>query len=143
MKTALKNTGEFFTVFAIGGTLYSLCELVFRGYTHWTMTLLGGICFLSFYLGEKKYSSLPLHIRCFTGGVFITSLELIVGSVVNTLLKMSVWDYSNIPLNLFGQVCLPFFFLWVLVCIPAFYLCSTLSVQFGKKSSCRFRFIHK
>lgn len=143
MKTKIKNTAENFTVFLIGGTVYGLCELIFRGYTHWTMIILGGICFLCLYLGEKRYSSLPLFLRCLTGGVFITSLELVVGSVVNTLLKMSVWDYSALPLNLFGQVCLPFFFLWVLVCIPAIRLCSALSVQFCKKSSCRFRIIHK
>ena len=30
---------------AVGGMLYSLFEIGFRGYTHWTMIIVGGICF--------------------------------------------------------------------------------------------------
>ena len=32
---------EYFVVFASGGIIYSLIEVVFRGFTHWTMTLTG------------------------------------------------------------------------------------------------------
>lgn len=33
-------------LFGIGGILYYFIEIIWRGYSHWTMFLLGGICFL-------------------------------------------------------------------------------------------------
>ena len=35
------------------------------------------------------------------------------GVIVNIWLKLGVWDYSGLPLNILGQVCLPFYFAWV------------------------------
>ena len=32
-------------VFTFGGTGYCLIELLWRGHTHWTMYLTGGLCF--------------------------------------------------------------------------------------------------
>ena len=121
------KTKEFITVFITGALLYALCEILWRGHTHWTMLLLGGSCFMGLYYGEKRYSSLPIFLRCFSGGIFITSLELITGSIVNTLFKMNVWDYSSEAFNLFGQICVRFSVYWIFLCLPAFALCKILS----------------
>lgn len=43
----------------------------------------------------------------------VTCLEFITGVIVNIWLKLGVWDYSGLPLNILGQVCLPFYFAWV------------------------------
>ena len=40
--------------------------------------------------------------------VFVTSMEFITGIIVNKWLHMQVWDYSRLPLQLFGQICVPF-----------------------------------
>lgn len=40
-------------------------------------------------------------------------VEFITGLVVNIWLGLGVWDYSNMPFNLLGQICLPFAFAWV------------------------------
>lgn len=117
-------------VFISGGLCYGLLEILWRGYTHPTMLILGGVCFLGLYLGEKKYRPLSLPLRCFAGGVFITSLELVTGSVVNIALDMNVWDYSSIPFNFMGQICLQFFGLWVALCLPALYMCGSISAVF-------------
>lgn len=114
---------ENLIVFLLGGVIYGVCELVWRGFTHWTMLLLGGICFLGLYCSNKRFSALPLYLRCISGGIFITSLELITGSFVNILFGMQVWDYSQLPFNLFGQICLQFTFAWILLCLPALILC--------------------
>ena len=37
------------------------------------------------------------------------------GLVLNTCLGMAVWDYSTLPGNLWGQICLPFSALWALL----------------------------
>lgn len=119
-------------VFLLGGVVYGLCEMLWRGYTHWTMVLLGGICFLGLYLGQKKFGELPLIMRCFAGAVFITSLELVTGSVVNIALGMRVWDYSSMPFNFMGQICPQFFCLWVVLCFPALFLCGEISELYDK-----------
>ena len=44
------STRELSTIFFIGGILYALIEIIFRGYTHWSMVITGGLCFLIFYI---------------------------------------------------------------------------------------------
>lgn len=44
--------------------------------------------------------------------LIITGIELIFGIAFNIILKEQVWDYSNMPLNLFGQICIPFSIAW-------------------------------
>ena len=51
----------------------------------------------------------------FIGSTIITVLEFITGCIVNLWLGWNVWDYSNLPLNLLGQICLPFSTLWYFI----------------------------
>lgn len=125
---------EMLTVFLLGGFGYGLCEIIWRGYTHPTMFLLGGVCLVCLYAGNKRYCLLPFALRCVCGGIVITSLELVTGSIVNILLGMNVWDYSDMPLNLYGQVCPQFLFAWMLLCVPALFLCKKLALLFGNTS---------
>ena len=104
--------------FLIGGTVYGLIEILWRGYTHWTMVLTGGACFLLLiktFGYVKKYGIIPMAI---CGTVVITTIELIVGIVANIVLKMQVWDYSKMRGNLLGQICPQFSFLWFMLCLP-------------------------
>lgn len=98
---------------SIGGLLYVLCELVFRGYSHWTMFLVGGICFWMIGLiNEVIPWKMPLWEQCLIGSFIITAVEFLSGCVINLWLGWDVWDYSNLPFNVLGQVCLPFMALW-------------------------------
>ena len=45
----------------------------------------------------------------------VTGIEFVSGCIVNLWLGWNVWDYSHMPFNLLGQICLPFSLLWVLV----------------------------
>jgi len=123
---------ERLTVFSVGAFGYGACELLCRGFTHWTMLVAGGICLLGIYEAEKKYGELNIALRCFFGSVYITSIELIFGCVVNLLLGWEVWDYSEIPFNFLGQICLKFFFLWFLFCFAIFYICKKLRRFYGE-----------
>lgn len=101
-------------LFAIGGFTYYMIEILWRGYSHWTMFLLGGICFL--YAGiQNEYVAweYPLWKQILRVDIFILIAEFLTGCIVNLGLEWHVWDYSNMPLNLFGQICLPFAVLWV------------------------------
>ena len=117
---------EYGIVYTVGAAGYTLVELAWRGYSHWTMALTGGACLALIYLTEAKHHSAPLWKRCLAGSLIITLFELAVGFTVNIVLGWQVWDYSNLWLNLFGQICLLYSALWFLLCIPVTKLCSVL-----------------
>lgn len=97
---------------AAGGGLYILLELLWRGRSHISMFLLGGLCF--WLVGQlNTRHQLPLLLQAIAGAALITILELAAGLVVNRWLGLGVWDYSAMPLNLLGQICLPYFLLWI------------------------------
>lgn len=105
-----------------GGTIYSLLEILWRGHTHWTMALTGGICLMLIHLMDRGLGRMPFILRCVTGALLITSIELCVGIVVNRMLGMEVWDYSERWGNILGQICPAFTVLWFGLCIPALLL---------------------
>ena len=71
-----------------------------------------------------------LLLQCLCGALLITALEFTVGVADNLVMGWNVWDYSSMPLNLYGQICLPFSGLWFLLCIPAFGICSIAAKRF-------------
>lgn len=120
---SIKKTAQLVMLFLFGGTAYGMCELIWRGYTHFSMVILGGICFCIIFTANKKYQVLPFGMRCLFSGLFITSMELVCGCIVNIVFKLNVWDYSMMPFNFMGQVCLYFFVLWVFLSIPVLVVC--------------------
>lgn len=123
---------EYFVVFATGGIIYSLLEVIFRGFTHWTMTVTGGTALLIIYITNIKIKAKSLILRCLAGCAIITALEFAVGCVVNRGLNMQVWDYSDEKYNVLGQICPLFSALWFLLCIPATLLSFFLRRRLGK-----------
>lgn len=115
-------------IFLFGGILYSLLEICFRGHTHWSMTVTGGLCLVVLYRHFKAYPLESLLTKCFFGMTVITLAEFLAGCIVNLMLGWNVWDYSSQPMNLLGQVCPTFSAMWFLLTIPAVYLCKA----FGK-----------
>lgn len=109
-------------LFLIGFFGYGLLEIVWRGYTHPTMGLAGGLslCFLS--IINEKLKQLKLIYKAILGGLFITTIEFLIGILMNVGLKSQIWDYSAMPFNLFGQICLSFSVLWCALSIPMMWL---------------------
>lgn len=109
------------TLFALGAIGYPLIELLWRGRTHWTMAVAGGICMVLL----LKISRLPLAhpLLWLLSAIAITTVEFTIGCVVNRWLHWQVWDYSQLPLNLLGQISLPFSLIWYLLSIPGIALC--------------------
>ncbi len=99
---------------AIGGGIYILIELVWRGHTHISMFILGGICFVAIgLLNELFLWEFGFLWQAIMGAGIVTVLEFITGLIVNVWLCLNVWDYSNLPFNILGQICLPFSIAWV------------------------------
>ena len=131
----MKKLREILFVFLFGGILYSLIEIAFRGYTHWSMTLTGGTVFFLIYMLNKRMGGTNLLLRCAAGSAIITGIEFAVGCVVNLWLNLNVWDYSDRPLNILGQVCPLFSGVWFLLCIPAAGLSLLISRTLNGKSA--------
>ncbi len=108
--------------FLMGYFCYSLIEIVMRGYTHWTMSLTGGAV-LSVLYAINSRSSVTLVRSCVAGTLVITATELTVGIFDKVIMPWHVWDYSDMPFNFLGQICIPFSCLWFVLCIPARLLC--------------------
>ena len=110
-------------MFFLGGVGYVSLELLWRGWSHISMFLAGGTCFLL--LGQlDRIKNVPLWLRGILGSVTITAVELITGLVFNR--GFQVWDYRDTPMNFLGQICLPFTLLWVPISIGAMLLYRTV-----------------
>ena len=110
-------------IFLFGAAGYSLLEMLWRGYTHWTMMLAGGVCFCAVYFINNHFYSIPLVLRCLLCTVAITAIEFVFGVVVNLALKWNVWDYSSMPFNILGQICPLYSVLWFALSFVLVYLC--------------------
>lgn len=104
---------KYLILFLVGGGLYYFIELISRGYSHISMFILGGICFITLgLLNEILDWTIPLIKQMLYGSIIITILEFITGCIVNLWLGWNVWDYSNEPFNLLGQICLEYSIYW-------------------------------
>lgn len=107
---------KYIFLFFFGGISYIIIELLWRGYRHTSMFVLGGLCFVLLGLINEKYTyDMPLVTQMLIGTFIITVLEFITGCIVNLHFHLNVWNYSNMPLNIMGQICLPYMLLWFLL----------------------------
>lgn len=111
----LKKAKCNLTIFGIGSIGYGLIEVLWRGNTHPSMLLAGGISFLGLSEISKKLKNSSLFIKALAGCGFITTVEFIFGIIFNVILKRKVWDYSKMPLNIGGQVCALYSFFWLVL----------------------------
>lgn len=124
----MKRLSKYAALFLIGAVIYFEIELNYRYFAgtlpvHWSMPILGGICFILIGgLNEWLPWDMPLPLQSFIGSVVATVAEFISGCIVNIWMGWDVWDYSNIPFNLLGQICLPFCLAWILVATVAIIL---------------------
>lgn len=120
MKEKLKAILKHAVLALCGGCVYFLIEMAWRGHSHWTMAVLGGVCFVL--IGEINEFipwNMPLVLQGAIGSGIVTLLELVSGIVLNLWLGLGIWDYSNMPFNFLGQICLPFSLLWVALSVVA------------------------
>lgn len=127
---------------ATGGVLYVLLELIWRGRSHWTMFLLGGICFVVLGLiNEVLPWTMPLWSQVLIGAAIVTALEFLTGCIVNLWLGWGVWDYSGLPGNILGQICLQYCLLWLPVSLIGIVLDDWLRYWWWGEEHPRYRLI--
>ena len=116
MKNSTKEALKIFLLFLIGGFIYCGIEILYREFTHWTMGVIGGFCFVIIG-GLNNYLPWEMKIwkQAIIGSLVVTSCEFVAGIILNLFLGLHIWDYSNMPFNVLGQICLPFSAIWVLL----------------------------
>ena len=113
----------YIIMFFTGGFIYCGIEILYRGFSHISMLITGGICFLLVGVVENMLGeSASVIAQMVVCGLMITVIEFLVGMIVNKQMHLNVWDYSGEQYNLKGQICLLNTNLWFLLSGPAIFL---------------------
>lgn len=127
---------KIWSVFLFGCFAYGLAEVISRGHTHISMGLLGGVCMIFInILNDRRAFGLGLIPACFISAIFITIMEFATGEILNIWLRLGVWDYSEMPMNFRGQICLPFSILWIFMSGLGFALDNFIRVKIFDESA--------
>lgn len=123
---------RFSTLFLLGAVLYPGIEFLYRGNSHISMSFLGGICLVSIDSVHLLLGRVRTVWKAAVSALIITQLEFLTGMLVNVKLGLGVWDYSHLPFQVAGQICLLFSFYWFLLSYLALSLLSVFD-RFRKR----------
>lgn len=102
-------------LFLLGGFCYGCIEMLYKGNTHISMIIAGGLCFFLIGKVRDRWENPSLLGQMVVSALIITVVEFVTGLIVNVWMDLFVWDYSALPYNFMGQICLLFSFLWFLL----------------------------
>ena len=107
-----------------GGSVYFLLEVAYKTATghperiSWTMLVVALVLTIPVErCGCELPWSCPLWLQALACAALVTAVELAVGALLNLRLGLEVWDYSSLPLNLWGQICPQYSALWWGFCL--------------------------
>lgn len=101
----MKKIAKYAALLLIGGAAYYFIEILARGFSHWTMFLVGGICFILVGIINEITPKMPLIWQMLLSAVIITIIEFISGCILNLWLGLGIWDYTDELGNILGQIC--------------------------------------
>ena len=127
----MKKISKYVYLLWFGGSLYITMEVIWRGYSHWTMGLLGGVVFILIGLLNEIWGwETSLILQVLIGTVVATMSEFVAGCILNLWLNLAIWDYSSMWGNLLGQICPQFILLWIPISLLAITLDDLLRWKF-------------
>ena len=131
MKMLMNKVNKSAVLFITGFCLYITIEVCYRGYSYPLMGLCGGMAFVLIDKINNKISwDIDILLQGLIGSAIITAFELLIGLMsLNGILPM-MWDYSNLPLNYKGIICLPFSVVWVGISIIAVIIADAINYYF-------------
>ena len=136
----MKQLPKYAFLFWFGGSFYITLEVLWRGYSHWTMGVLAGIVFIAIGLLNKVWGwETSLILQTIVGVLIATVGEFIAGCVVNLWLGWNVWDYSNMWGNVLGQICPQFILLWIPITLIAIILDDVIRWRFFNEEKPRYK----
>lgn len=106
----------------IFGITYCGIEILYRGRTHISMLFVGGLCAVLIGMINEITPKMNIFLQMFIGAVIVTIIEFVSGYIINIILGLNVWDYSNLMFNYKGQISLLFTIIWFFLSVPVIYL---------------------
>ena len=133
---------KYLVLFLIGGITYYFIEIAYRGYSHFSMIIVGGICFILIgSINEFSNKEIPLLIQMLISVILINIVELISGIIINKILLLNVWDYSQLRFNFLGQISLNSSIAWFFLSLIAIYIDDLLRYMIYKEDMPKYKFI--
>lgn len=116
-------------LFLSGFCLYMTIECLFRGYSFPLMGCCGGLCVVILdKINDYISWDVDLFWQALCGALLVTIMELVIGTIAKyTDLLPVMWDYSSLPLNFNGIVCVPFFIAWLFLSVVAIFLADAIN----------------
>lgn len=127
----MKKIKKYGLLFILGAIGYASIEVIWRGNTHWSMMIAGGLCFIIFSAVAELFKERGILFKAGVCAVGVTVVEFIFGLIFNVWLKLEIWDYSGIPLNLLGQICPLFSLMWVGIAIAFLPLAEVINQDYA------------
>lgn len=116
-------------LFLVGYCTYISIEVTYRNISYPIMGICGGLSILLLdKINDNISWNIDLCLQGLCGSALITFFELIIGEIaLHTSLLPIMWDYSNVPLNFDGVICLPFSIVWFFLSVLAIFLADAIN----------------
>ena len=130
----IKYLISFLFIYTLSGLMFYLAEILYRGYSHWTIFVCAGICGLGLALindGGYRFET-DYRIQIMSGAALCTFLSFIVGKLFNG--NYEIWDFRGMigTLRIFdNQVNLFFVGLWIIIAVIAIPILDFVQWQLG------------
>ena len=137
MKKFIGKLGLFLSC----GFIYCMIEILFRGWSHWSMFVLTG--FLGVFCVDSINNVLSFDcdyiVQILISTILCTIGEGISGIILNVWLQLNVWDYSKMAFGtfFFGQCNVIFCVAWALIIgLFAIFYCDAYNYYILKIEPC-------
>ena len=141
MKEFIGKLGLFLSC----GFIYCMIEILFRGWSHWSMFVLTG--FLGVFCVDSINNTLSFDcdyiVQILISTILCTIGEGISGIILNVWLQLNVWDYSKMTFGtfFFGQCNVLFCFAWMLIISIIIFYCDAYNYYILKIEPCPYYII--
>ena len=141
MKKFIGKLGLFLSC----GFIYCMIEILFRGWSHWSMFVLAG--FLGVFCIDSINNTLSFDcdyiVQILISTILCTIGEGISGIILNVWLQLNVWDYSKMTFGtfFFGQCNVLFCFAWMLIISIIIFYCDAYNYYILKIEPCPYYII--
>ena len=124
-----KKLSKNIILFTVGFCLYITMEVLFRGYSFPLMGVCAGLVIVLLdKINDYISWDIDILVQCTLGMLMVTIMELIIGTIfLDTNLLPVMWDYSNLPLNFRGIICIPFMVLWMVLSFIAILVADSIN----------------
>lgn len=144
LEKIVANFFKYLFIWEVGGLVYYLIEIFYRGHSHPSMFILGGLCLVLVGLLNELFSfDMYFELQVLIGDVIVLLGEFSTGLIVNVWLGLGVWDYSDLKFNIMGQICPQFALLWLPIVAVAILMDDWIRYQYFHEEDPHYKFFIK